>query len=133
MILVVGRRCCALFLFLFQVRQRAPNHGILPTRTIKQTQVDNPDQRIGEDISTFTKNCIDVVVVFVGAVLKVGSFVGVLLSISPRLTAFVVAYSLAGTLSTTALFGARLKHLIFEGAKREANFRLGVRLRFFHL
>ncbi|CAM9222604.1 unnamed protein product [Ectocarpus fasciculatus] len=88
--------------------------------------VDNPDQRIGEDISTFTKNCIDVVVVFVGAVLKVGSFVGVLMSISPRLTAFVVAYSLAGTLSTTALFGARLKHLIFEGAKREANFRFGL-------
>ena len=63
------------------------------------------------------------VVVFVGALLKVGSFVGVLLSISPRLTAFVVVYSALGTLSTTALFGARLKHLIFEGAKREANFR----------
>ncbi|CAN0152237.1 unnamed protein product, partial [Scytosiphon promiscuus] len=88
--------------------------------------VDNPDQRIGEDISTFTKNCIDVVVVFVGAVLKVGSFVGVLMSISPRLTAFVVVYSMAGTLSTTAMFGARLKHLIFEGAKREANFRFGL-------
>ncbi|CAN0130773.1 unnamed protein product [Ectocarpus sp. 6 AP-2014] len=88
--------------------------------------VDNPDQRIGEDISTFTKNCIDVVVVFVGSVLKVGSFVGVLLSISPRLTAFVVAYSVVGTLSTTALFGARLKHLIFEGAKREANLRFGL-------
>eukprot|EP00903_Cladosiphon_okamuranus_P008953 g8567.t2 len=88
--------------------------------------VDNPDQRIGEDISTFTKNCIDVVVVFVGALLKVGSFIGVLLSISPRLTAFVVVYSALGTLSTTALFGARLKHLIFEGAKREANFRFGL-------
>ncbi|CAM9939669.1 unnamed protein product [Hapterophycus canaliculatus] len=48
------------------------------------------------------------------------------MSISPRLTAFVVVYSLAGTLSTTALFGARLKHLIFEGAKREANFRFGL-------
>lgn len=86
-------------------------------------QVDNPDQRIGEDISTFTSNCISVLVVFVGSVLKVGSFVGVLLSISPRLTAFVLVYSIAGTLSTTAMFGARLKHLIFEGAKREANFR----------
>lgn len=93
------------------------------TPPLKIEQVDNPDQRIGEDISTFTKNCIDVVVVFVGALLKVGSFVGVLLSISPRLTAFVVVYSALGTLSTTALFGARLKHLIFEGAKREANFR----------
>lgn len=91
--------------------------------TLRLNQVDNPDQRIGEDISTFTENCISVVVVFVGSVLKVGSFVGVLLSISPRLTAFVVVYSLAGTFSTTMLFGARLKHLIFEGAKREANFR----------
>lgn len=63
------------------------------------------------------------VVVGVGSLLKVGSFLGVLLSISPRLTAFVVVYSALGTLSTTALFGARLKHLIFEGAKREANFR----------
>lgn len=89
--------------------------------------MDNPDQRIGEDISTFTTNCIAVLVVFVGAVLKVGSFVGVLLSISPRLTVFVLVYSIMGTLSTTALFGARLKHLIFEGAKREANFRYGAR------
>ena len=88
--------------------------------------MDNPDQRIGEDISTFTTNCIAVLVVFVGSVLKVGSFVGVLLSISPRLTVFVLVYSIMGTLSTTALFGARLKHLIFEGAKREANFRCGV-------
>jgi len=86
-------------------------------------QVDNPDQRIGEDISSFTKHCIDVFVVFVGAVLKLGSFVGVLLSISPSLTAFVVVYSLVGTLITTALFGERLKHLTFEGAKHEANFR----------
>ncbi|CAN0249526.1 unnamed protein product, partial [Hapterophycus canaliculatus] len=58
--------------------------GDLPEQA--SAAVDNPDQRIGEDISTFTKNCIDVVVVFVGAVLKVGSFVGVLMSISPRLT-----------------------------------------------
>lgn len=91
--------------------------------------MDNPDQRIGEDISTFTTNCIAVLVVFVGAVLKVGSFVGVLLSISPRLTFFVLVYSIMGTLSTTAMFGARLKHLIFEGAKREANFRCDVHRR----
>ena len=91
--------------------------------------MDNPDQRIGEDISTFTTNCIAVLVVFVGAVLKVGSFVGVLLSISPRLTVFVLVYSIVGTLSTTAMFGARLKHLIFEGAKREANFRCDVHRR----
>lgn len=86
-------------------------------------QVDNPDQRIGEDISSFTQNCISVIVVLVGSVLKMASFVGVLLSISPNLTAFVVAYSLAGTVITTSFFGAQLKHFVFEGAKREANFR----------
>ena len=85
--------------------------------------MDNPDQRIGEDIASFTTHCISMLVVFVGSVLKIGSFVGVLLSISPQLTAFVVLYSLAGTFLTTFMFGARLKHLIFEEAKREANFR----------
>lgn len=91
------------------------------------TQVDNPDQRIGEDISTFTKNCISVLVVFVGSLLKVGSFIGVLLSISPILTVFVALYSLLGTVMTTYMFGATLKHLTFEGAKREANFRWEMR------
>lgn len=87
------------------------------------TQVDNPDQRIGEDISTFTQDCISVLVVSVGSVLKVGSFIGVLLSISRTLTVFVTVYSIVGTVLTTYMFGARMKHLIFEGAKREANFR----------
>lgn len=88
--------------------------------------VDNPDQRIGEDISTFTQNCISVLVVFVGSLLKLGSFIGVLLSISPTLTVFVALYSLFGTAMTTYMFGATLKHLTFEGAKREANFRFGL-------
>ncbi|CAN0492663.1 unnamed protein product, partial [Discosporangium mesarthrocarpum] len=86
-------------------------------------KVDNPDQRIGEDVSLFTSHCISIMVVFVGRALNVFSFVGVLLSISPQLTVFVVGYSLAGTMLTTALFGEKLKHLSFEGAKKEANFR----------
>ncbi|CAM9902342.1 unnamed protein product, partial [Choristocarpus tenellus] len=88
--------------------------------------VDNPDQRIGEDTAAFTQNCITVIVVFVGRILNVCSFVGVLLAISPQLTSFVVLYSVGGTLVTTALFGLRLKHINFEGAKKEANFRFGL-------
>jgi vitamin B12/bleomycin/antimicrobial peptide transport system ATP-binding/permease protein len=57
---------------------------------------------------------------------NVGSFIGVLLSISPQLTLFVVAYSALGSALTLGAFGNRLKHLTFEGVKKEANFRFGL-------
>lgn len=86
-------------------------------------QVDNPDQRIGEDIASFTNHCISVVVVVVGSLLKLASFIGVLFSISPYLTAFVVAYSLAESVLTAWVFGPRLTQITFDHAKREADFR----------
>ncbi|KAG5181237.1 ATP-binding cassette transporter, subfamily D, member 8, SmABCD8 [Tribonema minus] len=48
------------------------------------------------------------------------------MAISPRLTIFVVGYSLLGTVLTLGVFGNRLKHLTFESAKKEANFRFGL-------
>ena len=65
-------------------------------------------------------------VAFVGKAVNVGSFIGVLLSISPQLTLFVVAYSALGSALTLGAFGNRLKHLTFEGVKKEANFRFGL-------
>ncbi|CAM9762231.1 unnamed protein product [Chrysoparadoxa australica] len=93
---------------------------------IEGASVDNPDARIGEDLQLFTANTITIMVAIVSQNMRVASFVGVLLKISGRLTLFVVAYSLVGTFLTVIMFGGKLKHLTFEVAKKEANFRFGL-------
>eukprot|EP00611_Tribonema_gayanum_P025363 TRINITY_DN5754_c0_g1_i1.p1 TRINITY_DN5754_c0_g1~~TRINITY_DN5754_c0_g1_i1.p1 ORF type:complete len:720 (-),score=259.51 TRINITY_DN5754_c0_g1_i1:292-2451(-) len=88
--------------------------------------IDNPDQRIGEDAGAFCERCVALVVAVLGKAVNVASFAGVLMAISPQLTIFVVGYSLLGTVLTLGVFGNRLKHLTFESAKKEANFRFGL-------
>ncbi|GBF95863.1 hypothetical protein Rsub_08454 [Raphidocelis subcapitata] len=56
--------------------------------------VDNPDQRICEDIKNYVKSSVTVTLLLV---LNCVAFAGVLWSISPRLVAFLLGYSLLGT------------------------------------
>ncbi|GAB1539777.1 ABC transporter ATP-binding protein/permease [Scytonema sp. NUACC21] len=90
------------------------------------TEIDNPDQRIAEDIRSFTQDSLKFLLVFVGALLKVIAFSGVLWGISKSLVVFLVIYALAGTILTTGIFGRPLVQLNFEQLKKEANFRFGL-------
>lgn len=94
------------------------------------TEIDNPDQRIAEDINTFTQKSLYFLLVLVGALLQLVAFSGVLWSISRELVFFLVVYAIAGTAITLLVFGKILIGLNFYQLKREADFRFSlVRIR----
>ncbi|TVQ07912.1 MAG: ABC transporter ATP-binding protein/permease [Leptolyngbya sp. DLM2.Bin27] len=95
-----------------------------------QPDIDNPDQRIAEDVKNFTQQSLALLLVVVSSVLQVIAFSGVLWGISKNLVGFLVLYALLGTLVTVVIFGQPLVRLNFEQLKREANFRFSlVRIR----
>ncbi len=92
--------------------------------------IDNPDQRIAEDVKNFTQQSLALLLVGVSSVLQVIAFSGVLWGISKSLVGFLVLYALVGTLVTMLVFGQPLVRLNFEQLKYEANFRFSlVRIR----
>lgn len=94
------------------------------------TDIDNPDQRIAEDVRSFTQESLTFLLLLVESVLSVIAFSGVLWSISKPLVFFLVLYALIGTLATTLVFGKPLVRLNFEQLKKEADFRFSlVRIR----
>jgi putative ATP-binding cassette transporter len=92
--------------------------------------IDNPDQRIAEDINTFTQRSLYFLLILVGAILQLLAFSGVLWSISKALVFFLVIYAVAGTAITLLVFGKVLIGLNFYQLRREADFRFSlVRIR----
>lgn len=92
--------------------------------------IDNPDQRISEDINTFTQRSLYYLLIFAGAAIQLVAFSAVLWSISHGLVYFLVVYAIFGTIVTLAVFGKPLMGLNFTQLKREADFRFGmVRIR----
>ena len=87
--------------------------------------VDNPDQRISEDINTFTRNSLKFFVLVLQSVFSLIAFIGVLISISVPLVLILVVYALVGTV-VTILFGKRLIGLNFFQLQKEADFRYGL-------
>ncbi len=88
--------------------------------------IDNPDQRITEDIKSFTQESLTLLLAVVDSLLSIGAFSGVLWSISKPLILFLVLYALVGTLATVGVFGKPLVRLNFEQLKKEANFRFSL-------
>lgn len=94
------------------------------------TAIDNPDQRITEDINTFTQRSLYYLFILIGSVIQLVAFSAVLWSISWVLVYFLVFYAIFGTIVTLAVFGKPLLGLNFMQLKREADFRFGmVRIR----
>jgi putative ATP-binding cassette transporter len=92
--------------------------------------IDNPDQRISEDINTFTGRSINFLLIFLGSIMQLVAFSAVLWSISNVLVAVLVAYALAGNVVALYFFGSPLIHLNFWQLRREADFRFSlIRLR----
>ncbi len=82
----------------------------------------NPDQRITDDVRTFTTMTISLLLMFLNGAFTVGMFSGVLWSISHLLFCVAVAYAGLGSLLTFA-FGNPLIRLNYDQADREATFR----------
>jgi len=93
-------------------------------------EIDNPDQRITEDITAFCHRSVSLFRQFTLAIINVFAF-GILLWEKSRLLVLIlVIYSFGGMLITTIGFGKILIPIKKEQLKREANFRFGlVRIR----
>ncbi|PZO55217.1 MAG: ABC transporter ATP-binding protein [Phormidesmis priestleyi] len=88
--------------------------------------IDNPDQRIAEDVRSFTQESLTLGLVAVESVLSIIAFSGVLWGISRELVLFLIIYAVAGTALTIGVFGQPLVKLNFEQLKKEANFRFSL-------
>ncbi|MEO0377300.1 MAG: SbmA/BacA-like family transporter, partial [Cyanobacteria bacterium P01_A01_bin.17] len=86
-------------------------------------EIDNPDQRIAEDIRSFTQESLAFALVVISSLLGIVAFSGVLWKISKPLVLFLVLYALVGTLLTVGIFGKPLVRLNFAQLKKEADFR----------
>ncbi|MEB3356602.1 MAG: ABC transporter ATP-binding protein/permease [Synechococcales bacterium] len=89
-------------------------------------QIDNPDQRLEEDIRTLSQESLRFLVIVLEAVLQLIGFAGVLWTISKPMMAFLVSYAVVGTAIATFLFGRTLVGINLEQLKREADFRFGL-------
>lgn len=92
--------------------------------------IDNPDQRISEDINSFTQQSLYFLMIALGALIQLMAFTGVLWSISRELVYFLVVYAIVGTLVTVVVFGRVMIGINFLQLRREADFRFSlVRIR----
>jgi putative ATP-binding cassette transporter len=90
------------------------------------SEIDNPDQRISEDISTFTGRSIHFLLIFLGSIMQLVAFSTVLWSISHLLVGVLAVYALMGTVVALYVFGNPLIHLNFWQLRREADFRFSL-------
>ena len=91
--------------------------------------MDNPDQRIQEDVNSFTNYSLSFFLTIVHTTVDLVSFCFILWSIMPQLFIAIILFASVGTLFTI-LIGKVLIKLNYESLQREADFRFNlVRLR----
>jgi len=89
-------------------------------------EIDNPDQRISEDIKNVSQLSFTVLSIFLESGVQLIGFVGVLISISLSLTGFLLIYALLGSAIAIFIFGRKLTRINAEQLKREADFRFNL-------
>src|SRR3984957_2957303 len=92
-------------------------------RLLSAPEIDNPDQRISDDIDAFTKQSLTLVLVFANGIFQLGAFGFVLWSISNYLVLFLFLYAGIVTAATFGIFGEKMVTLHFNQRWREADFR----------
>ncbi len=85
-------------------------------------EIENPDQRIADDVRTFTTTTISFVLMFLNGTFTALAFSGVMWSISPQLFGIAVAYAIVGSV-LTYLLGRPLIGLNYAQFDKEAAFR----------
>ena len=88
----------------------------------QSSDIDNPDQRISQDINTFTSMTVAFALTIVNSTVTILAFAGVLWSITPWLFVAAVTYALFGSVLTMVL-GRRLIGLNNLQLKKEADLR----------
>mmetsp|Transcript_29933 Transcript_29933/g.84421 ORF Transcript_29933/g.84421 Transcript_29933/m.84421 type:complete len:731 (-) Transcript_29933:250-2442(-) len=87
--------------------------------------VDNPDQRLTNDVAQFTESSLDLIFTFTRSAVDLVSFSGILFSIYPPLFVSLLTYALGGT-TISVYLGRPLVGLNFNQEAREADFRYGL-------
>lgn len=90
-----------------------------------QSTIDNPDQRIVDDLSSFTGTALSFSLTLFNAAIDLISFSNILFGIYPPLFGVLLAYSLGGT-ALSVFLGKGLVSLNFLQEKKEADFRYGL-------
>lgn len=84
--------------------------------------VDNPDQRISEDVKSFTTGVLGYLLTMINSLVTLVAFLGVLWTISWQLPVGLLIYATVGT-GLSILIGQRLVGLHFLQYQKEADFR----------
>jgi vitamin B12/bleomycin/antimicrobial peptide transport system ATP-binding/permease protein len=87
--------------------------------------VDNPDQRISEDINSFTTGALNYSMSVLQSVVTAATFFGILWVISHWLAVCLIGYAIAGTW-LTAIIGRRLVVINFNQQRYEADYRFSL-------
>ena len=112
-VLILHHLCCA-YLALSRTSLcplSLPSLSLVCVRScvrVCQMLVDNPDQRINDDVRVFTATALAFSLAVFNATVDLISFSGILYSIYPPLFATLIAYSLGGTAISVALGKVRL-------------------------
>ncbi|KAG0606312.1 hypothetical protein M758_9G131200 [Ceratodon purpureus] len=90
-----------------------------------QSMIDNPDQRIVDDLNNFSGSALGFALALFNATINLISFSGILYGIYPPLFFVLLVYSIGGT-AISVLLGKNLVGLNFMQEKKEADFRYGL-------
>ena len=84
--------------------------------------IDNPDERISQDVHSFTTAALSFALVILSSVITLISFTAILWSISKLLVGILIVYSIAGT--SYGLFGKELDWPQFQSTAQRGKFPL---------
>lgn len=87
--------------------------------------IDNPDQRICEDLTVFTSTSLDFFFIVLDSVINLLSFSAVLFEIYPLLFVAIIVYAVLGT-TISLILGRTLAGQYYDKLQTEADFRFGL-------
>ena len=94
-----------------------------------EAELDNPDQRIADDIYSITSQSVNFLLILASAIFQVAAFGLVLWRISGYLVLFLVVYATVVTMLTYGVFGGKMVSLYYQQRRKEAELPVRVSAR----